>query len=135
MKISSVYSSGDHLKAADLQGQPRQLTITGWREEEFERQDGGKTKKLVLSFAGTERTLVVNKTNGAVLVQISGDETDNLLGKQIELRSEKVMYAGNFVDGIRIYPVAQAAASAQPAQPAAPATPQPAAPLDDDLPF
>lgn len=143
MNINQLYG-GDYLKAADLQGKPRQLTIAGVDAREFDQQDKDgnsyKKQKAILSFAKTERQLVLNVTNANMIAAIYGPDTDAWIGKVVELRSEKVPFGSNIVDAIRVYvPQANAAANFQaPAQSAAPvAAAQPAATLglDDDIPF
>jgi len=141
MNINQLYG-GDYLKADDLQGQPRTLTISGWSTKEFDDQ---KTK-IVLTFERTTKTLVLNSTNANAIAEAHGFDTDGWIGKSIELRPERVNFAGRMVDAIRCYPAANGApAPAAPAsQPSAafqhPPQPQPAqtgasGAFDDDLPF
>ena len=54
MNINQLYSSGDYLKAADLQGKARVLTIGEWQVTEFDNA-GSKDSKIVLGFNGTDR--------------------------------------------------------------------------------
>ena len=138
MLINEVYKSGgDYLKADDLQGKPRVLTISLAEAREFE-QEGQKKMKIVLSFRGTERQLVLNVTNATMIAETYGNETNAWKGQQIELRPERVQFAGRMVDAIRVYPPAVQTTTGQAFQ--QPATPPPAAApaaatLDDDLPF
>lgn len=134
MNINQLYG-GTYLRAADLGGQARQVTITKWEIADFD--DG---KKLVLSFSSAEKGLVLNKTNAKMISAYYGEDADAWIGKRIELRPEKVAYQGEIRDAIRVYvPQGQ-----QP--PAAPATPtgqfqQPAPaakagePMNDDIPW
>lgn len=135
MNINSLYG-GNYLKAADLEGRSRTVTIASEEVREFD--DG--SKKLVLSFRNTDKTLVLNSTNAKMLAAFYGTDSAAWIGKVCELRPEKVSFAGNIVDAIRVYvPQGQ-----QP--PAAPATPtgqfqQPAPaakagePMNDDIPW
>lgn len=134
MNINQLYG-GDYLKAADLQGQTRTLTIAGETVKEF---DDGKSK-LVLSFEKTTKTLVVNSTNANMIADAYGFDSAAWVGKSIELRPERVNFAGKMVDAIRVYPPGAGTAPAQAAAgqqfQAPPVQAAPAAQLDDDLPF
>lgn len=139
MNINQLYG-GDYLKADDLQGQPRTVTISGWSTKEF---DDGKTK-VVLSFEKTTKTLVLNATNANTIAESHGYDTDGWVGKAIELRPERVNFAGRMVDAIRAYPVGNGAAAPAPAAAQTPSqafqNTQPAqtgasAAFNDDLPF
>lgn len=139
MNINEVYG-GDYLKADDLQGQSRHLTIASWSVKEF---DDGKSK-VVLSFSKGQKTLVLNSTNANSLGGAYGYDTDGWVGKTIELRPERVNFAGRMVDAIRVYPAdgngaAPSQSFQQPAAQAAPAQqPQAAAPqgdFNDDIPW
>lgn len=113
MNINQLYG-GDYLKASDLMGKARTVTIAGGHPKEF---DDGKTK-LVLSFKGTDKTLVLNATNANMIADSYGPDSDAWTGKAIELRPERVNFAGKMVDAIRCYPANGAAQAPQ-----APATP------------
>ena len=131
MDLSQVYG-GSLLKAADLQGQSRKVTVSGVSLQDFPDQP----TKIVLSFKNTDKQLVINKTNYGYLAGGMGTESDNWVGRTIELRPEKTHYKGELVDCIRTYPAqAQAAPAPAPQAPApAPAAQAPAG-FDDDLPF
>ena len=106
MNINDVYAgASDFLKAADLRGKPVKLTIAKVGVQEFdEKGDSGpyKAKKLILSFEGTEKELVVNKTNGRAIGAMFGDETDNWIGKEIKLYTAMVDFQGSQVPAIRV---------------------------------
>ena len=129
MDLSQVYG-GSLLKAADLQGQPRKVTVSGVSLQDFPDQP----TKIVLSFKNTDKELVLNKTNYGMLAASMGSESDNWVGRTIELRPEKTQYKGDIVDCIRTYPAQAQAAPAAAPQPPAPATQAPAG-FDDNLPF
>ena len=131
MKISSAFPS-TYIKAADLQGRAVRLTISDCRMEHFDDES-----KPMLTFAGTERGLILNKTNSGVLTNAFGDETDDWRGRAVELYPDRVMFAGRLVDAVRIR-IPPAPAATPPAPPPAPVAPPPAAsaePFVDDIPF
>lgn len=90
------------LKASDLKGHEVRATIAGYEVIEFNRDDGGKEKKLALSFAGKEKKLVLNKTNTGRIADAYGNESDDWSGKTIILYEEKVEFNGALVPAIRV---------------------------------
>jgi hypothetical protein len=112
MNIDKLYES-NYLKAADLEGKPRRVTIREVKLEEL-GQDENKEAKLVMYFEGASKGLVLNKTNTMMVAGKFGKETDKWPGAVIELHSEKVSYQGNLVDGLRIRHIAEAAATDEP---------------------
>lgn len=132
MDISTLFS-GSYLKAADLAGQVRRVTIDGCAPE----QVGQSEVKPVLKFRGVPKGLVLNKTNGMLIAASYGTETLNWAGRELELYPENVLFQGQVVPAIRVrvpYGSVQAAPSAAgvafPAAPppVPPATPPAAAP-------
>ena len=120
MDINELYPS-NFLKAADLKGQPRTLTIQAVAPETI----GDNETKPVMRFVGMSKGLVLNKTNGMLLASTLGPETDAWIGKPIELYSEKVQFQGRIVDAIRVRESMPAPAAAAP-QPVPQPVPQPA---------
>ena len=108
MKTSDVYSSaGDTLKAADLQGKSARATISGFEIREYDEtsREGQpyKSKKIVLSFEGKDKKLVVNKTNALTISSnFHTDELENWVGKQIVMYSTQVSFGDQMVDAIRV---------------------------------
>jgi hypothetical protein len=97
------------LRAADIAGKPRVVTIDHVTHEDF-KDDGVNVKKTVLHFRGKDTApVVLNKTNWKMLVAITGaDDDEDWSDTTIELRSEKVNApGGKIVDSIRIHEVAQ----------------------------
>jgi len=98
-------TQSDWLKAADLNMQEHTLTISDISEAEV----GGKMK-LILHFAGKEKTLVLNKTNKDAIGYAYGEEdTDPWIGKTLILYPTKVDYQGKSVEAIRVRPVLEQA--------------------------
>ena len=126
MNINAAFP-GAYLKAADLQGRAVRVQIQDCVMEHLDDGD-----KPLLTFAGKDRGLILNKTNGGILAAALGDETDLWRGHTIELYPDKVMFSGRMVDAIRVrIPREAQPTPAQPAPPPAPAS----APFDDDIPF
>lgn len=133
MNLDEIYQSST-IKAQDLNGREVTLTINGFQAVDF---DGAK--KLVLSFAETEKTLVCNKTNGTTIGQLYGSNVDSWIGKRITLFPTQTDWAGSQVACIRVklQPAAEPApAPAADPQPL-PGTPQrpPADGFGGDSPF
>ena len=134
MNISEAYPT-KYLKASDLDG--RNVTVT-IKSAELEEIGFDKERKLVLSFAGTDKSMVLNKTNANTIARMFGEETDDWAGKRITLCARDVEYQGTMMSALRVLPQ-------KPAAPKAAAPPPPAPPAqtqetedeieDDDLPF
>ena len=88
-------------------------------------------KPVVISFKGSGKPLVLNKTNSVMLAGISGSEdTDSWPGALVTLFGAMVAYQGRVTEGVRIgRPKSAEAASVSPA----PSTPD--ADLNDEIPF
>ncbi len=139
MKLTEAFPS-KWLKAADLDGEPRLVTIESVRLEAVEE---GKPAKPVVILRGMTQGLVLNKTNGNTIAGFLGDDTDTWTGKKIVLFPTQAEFQGRMTDCIRVRaPKPQTAAPA--AVPvAAPAPPRlskaaeelPASGVEDDVPF
>jgi hypothetical protein len=101
--INDVYkSTGSSLVAADLKGNTVELEISAEETKTFERDGGGKDHKIILSFVGKEKTLVVNKTNAATIAEMHGSDSEGWVGKKIKVYPTKVDFSGKMVDAIRV---------------------------------
>ena len=127
MDLNDVYT-GSSLKAQDLKGQEVTVTISEWQVVEFD-----ESKKIVLSFKESERTLVCNKTNGSTIGDLHGTKLDGWVGKRITLMPAQTDWAGKQVPCIRVKLTPPADAERQPL----PGNPQrpPADGYGDDSPF
>lgn len=96
VSVNDSYS-GNHLKCADLKGKDVSLVIASTSLEKV-----GDDHKLVVYFRGTDRDLVLNKTNANCIAQMYGDETDNWAGRKITIIPTQTEYAGKTVPAIRI---------------------------------
>lgn len=90
------------LKASDLKGHEVRAKIGGVEVIEFNGDNGGKEKKLALSFAGKEKKLVLNKTNTGRIADAYGTDSDGWLDQPIILYEEKVEFNGSLVPAIRV---------------------------------
>ena len=125
MVISAAFPS-NYVKAADLNGKPRPLTIRTCVMEEL-GQGSDKETKPVLYFNGAQKGLVLNKTNTKVIVEAYGKETINWEGKPVEVFPTTTEFKGETVDAIRVRVVPEVQPEKQP-------EPQPnAAPMADEL--
>lgn len=117
MNVNDMFPSS-YLKASDLQGRARLLTISGVQQEEIAASE----TKWVVHFGNAQKGMVLNPTNGRTLAGLFGPESNGWTGKEIELFPQKVPFKGQMVDSIRVrLPV-------PPAQPAAPQQPRAAQP-------
>ena len=96
MRLDEVYH-GDSLKAADLAGKDCRVTISGYEVVDFD-----EGKKIVLSFNKTDRTFVLNKTNGNTIADMYSQEMDNWIGKPITLFPTQTDFQGKAVACIRV---------------------------------
>ena len=116
MELSSVFG-GDSLKAEDLQGQEPTVTIAKVEMKQFD-----KGNKLVVAFVGKKKVLVCNKTNANRIAFAHGTNTDNWIGKKIQLYTDLVDFQGKTVEAIGVRPIKQP-----------PATPKPDAEFNDSV--
>lgn len=130
MNINEAFPS-KYLKASDIDESGMSVTIANVTEEEV-----GKDKEVrpVLYFDGEEKGIILNKTNATNISKLYGYETDDWIGKKVQLGTAWVDFQGQSVEAIRIYPPKRGAA---PARAAAPARTSINAPLDggDGRPF
>ena len=124
--LDDLYPS-KFIKASDLKGQDVNLTITNQTVEEV-----GKTaeKKPVLYFKGTDKGLILNRTNANTIGKAYGQDTSAWKVKRVTLFGTTTDFAGEAVDCIRIRP---------PAEPEMPLEAKPPvdlkAELEDEIPF
>lgn len=83
-KVSQVYAS-PWLRAEDLQGKTVKATISAAAVEKLPQSDGTQAEKIVVSFLGAKRKLILNRTQAAALVTIAGDETADWPGAMVYL--------------------------------------------------
>ena len=101
MHIDLMYPS-KFVKCADLLGKPAVVTIASVKLDEIQTVDGKKSKKAVVTFEKTEKAWVMNKTCAKVIKKTYGAETNNWIGKRIELYPTTCEAFGEIVDCVRV---------------------------------
>lgn len=97
MKSHEAFPS-NYLKAADLNGKRPIVTITHVTSEDL----GGDTKRAV-HFKGTDKILILNRTNWNTIAEVTGqDDDENWTGHQVVLYATKVDFQGKRTDAIRV---------------------------------
>jgi len=99
MNLSEMFPS-KNLKAEDLMGQGD--LIANIERIDLEEIGQDRQRKPVVSFAGLEKRLVLNKSNALVLAALFGDDTTAWRGKFVALYATKVPFQGKLVDSIRV---------------------------------
>jgi arabinogalactan endo-1,4-beta-galactosidase len=119
--MSSAFPS-EYLKAADLNGRNVRVKM-----DRVEMKDIGGDHKPILFFMGTEKGMVLNKTNANNISAAYGDETEEWQGKELVLFEAQVDFQGKTVPAIRV--------RAPAAKDRAPVKPAPHNDMNDDIPF
>jgi len=100
MNINAAFSS-NYLRSVDIKGKDVSVVISEFTMETVGQ--GNDAKELpVLKFKGKDAGFVLNKTNSSIIQKSFGDETDDWIGRTIELFVTDVTYKGEVVDGIRV---------------------------------
>jgi hypothetical protein len=115
--VNQIYQ-GEFLRAQQLKGQARRAMIEA-AVVEMLGQGEKSAQKIVLKLAKVKPRLPLNKTNAQAIAAAYGPQTENWIGREIELRPEKVMFSGALVDAIRVHPVKSAPPAPAAAAPAA----------------
>jgi hypothetical protein len=91
------------LKQTDV-GSGALLTVSGCTQHNVAQQGADPEMKWCLSFAETDKPLVLNTTNIQLCEHVFGsDDTDDWTGKKIVLYTDpNVSYGGKLVGGIRV---------------------------------
>jgi len=106
MKIDALYPS-KYVKSDDFPAGKRVSVVI--RSVSLEDLGNGETKPA-LWFLNKTKAAILNKTNALILEVSLGSETDNWIGKTIELFAEQKSFQGRLVQGISMAVPAQAAA-------------------------
>ena len=111
-KVSETYA-GAFVTGAELQPLGlRRSALIHQAVQELVGQENA-TPKIVLDLVSKQglpwpRRVVLNKTNALQLAAAFGDDTDDWVGKSIEIWGEMVMFKGKATPGIRIAAAAPA---------------------------
>ncbi len=101
MKFSEMFPS-KFLKAADLNGNAVKVIIERVELQDVVGQGKEQDYKPVLFFQGKQKGLVLNKTNGQVIAETYGEDTDDWKAKEVEVFPDKTPFQGKIVDCIRV---------------------------------
>jgi len=107
MKLDEIYAGGsDSIKAEDLKGKDVTLTISAMEVREFDEEGKYglyKAKKIVLAFKETDKTMVLNKTNGYSIADLLHiDDPEQWIGCKITIFPTRTSFGNKMVDCIRI---------------------------------
>lgn len=110
------------------------LTVKGVEQHNVAMQGAEPDHKWCMTFTETDKPLVLNGTNLAILTQILGsDDTDDWHGKSVVLYTDpNVSFGGKIVGGIRVRAPKGKAMTAPPAKPK---VGNALADMEDDIPF
>ena len=133
MKTADMRDS-QFLKQTDV-GDGAVLTITGIEQRNVAMEGAKPEMKFVMTFAESDKPLVLNTTNIQMCEKIFGsDETDDWAGKKVVLYTDpNVSYGGKLVGGIRVRATKQGATSRPSALPAEDAEPDFGPDVDEEL--
>lgn len=93
----------NYLKSTDVSGHGEPYVMDSVKIVEFtDPQTQETSEKPVLSFSGTEKALILNKTNWKRIAKLFGEESDLWKDKTITLRLEAVEAFGKTSDVIRV---------------------------------
>jgi hypothetical protein len=139
MRISQAFPS-KYITAGDLQDRAHVLTVSRVEMADIGKENQQEHKPVVF-FQGKEKGMVLNKTNAETLAYVYTDETDNWIGKPVEVYPDTVMFQGKVVPCIRVRKPVQAAPAASSQMHRDHQAPLDQVPLssphdlDDDIPF
>ena len=89
---------GRYFKAETLAGKARVLRIAAVERDKL--SDG--SVKPVVKFEDEPMKLVLNRTNANAIATLYGNNTDNWMGKLIELYPTRTQFGSNMVDAVRV---------------------------------
>lgn len=135
MPKTSEMRESKFLKKEDV-GAGSLMTIQSCEQYNVAKEGAPPENKWCLTFAETDKPLVLNSTNIQLCERIFGtDDTDGWLNQRIVLYTDpNVSYQGKVIGGIRVRApkTVNRAAAAKPVAPPPPATEEL---VDDDIPF
>ena len=83
-RVSEVYAS-PWLRADDLNGKTIKVKIARAGADVIPQADGSEQERIICDFIGKQKRLILNKTQGATLAGIAGDDTDDWTGVEVYL--------------------------------------------------
>jgi hypothetical protein len=131
MVIKSEAFPSRFFKAADI---PREGLVLQIAKVEREKVGPDQENKWVVYFKGQEKQLVLNGTNwDLTAAALREDDSDNWIGKKIELYATKTQFGSKLVDCIRVRRHRSGPVAAPVPPPQSP--PGNGSDLDDQVPF
>ncbi len=111
-KPSDTKVDSNHLRAEDFPiDQKWKLQVEDVNVELMPARDGKKERnRLILTFVGRQKTLVLNETNKAFLESRLGEKPNTWVGAELLLHRTTTLYAGKMVPAFRIVECRGAAA-------------------------
>ena len=100
------FFSGNFLKAEDCKGGEIVEILDGGSMEEITTPEG-KTKSVLnfqVKIGDNEKTFTPNKSNGNILVEAFGEDTEKWMGKRFKITMTKVRVFGKIKDSIVVDP-------------------------------
>jgi len=113
MNILTAFPSA-YMKAADLESKPINLTIQRVVMEQVGQGADADDRPCVYftdspyKFKDGTKGWVLNVTNSKMIGAYYGDDTDNWIGKPVQIYPDKTSFGGNIVDCLRVRIVAPA---------------------------
>jgi hypothetical protein len=101
MKRDDLFPS-KYFRAADLGGKPLDVAIKSTTVETLKNMQGNNEDKPVLNFVGQKKSLVLNRTNFDSVAELHGDETDEWVGKRIQLYPATTRVGGKLENCVRV---------------------------------
>lgn len=92
----------DYIAAEDCKGKDVTLTISNVTVEDLKVKGGSKEQKFILYFKGTDKKLVLNKTNATTIAKIYGGEATQWVGEKITIFPTQCQAFGETTTCIRI---------------------------------
>jgi hypothetical protein len=83
--VKDVYKSNKFLKGSEIDGVLRTKITDVVEQELMDFKTGGKKPKLVATLSATTQPWVINPTNADILSAEYGEDTDNWVGKTVDL--------------------------------------------------
>lgn len=97
-----------YLKADDFEDDSPVVVIARITVEEVGKD---RDRRPILFFEGEAKGIVLNKTNASNISKAYGSDTDNWIGKKVQIGTEMVSFNGETKPAIRLYPPRKAKAS------------------------
>lgn len=100
MNVNQMFPS-KWVKAEDIGNRRVTVTIAKLTQEEVQ-QEKGKATAWALWFRGAKKGLLLNKTNADTIASLYGPETDDWMGKAIDLYTAQVKAFGENHTVVRV---------------------------------